>query len=121
MNKVVRKRQGKRYPDLSMVLNANRETAMYKQLFVKQNIDAQILKRRLMMEELDGDYCADLLEWISDYIFFQSWKDDKLTEKIKEFRAYRRREYDKLLINREELRRLEVNVNGRKQVVDVLQ
>ena len=50
----------------SDVLNLKREVSKYKQLLDKQSINAQIDKRRIMMEELDGDYYSDLLEWISD-------------------------------------------------------
>ncbi len=120
MKKKFRNRQGKSNLSLSMVLNANREVVMYKQLFEKQNVNAQIYKRRIKLEELGGDYYYDLLEWISDYIFLQNWEDDKLRAKIEEFRAYRRKEYEKLEIEQQKLRKLEVNINGRKKVVDVM-
>ena len=81
---------------------------MYKQLLDKQSVNAQIDKRRIMMEELDGDYYADFLEWISDYIFLQRWNDDKLMAKIEEFRAYRQRKYDELVSEREKLRNLDL-------------
>ena len=67
----------------------------------KQSVNAQRIKRRIMLEELDGDYYADLLEWISDYIFLQRWNDDKLMAKIEEFRAYRQKKYDELVIERD--------------------
>ncbi len=120
MKKKFRNRQGKSNLSLSMVLNANREVVMYKQLFEKQNVNTQICKRRIKLEELGGDYYYDLLEWISDYILFQNWEDDKLRAKIEEFRAYRRKEYEKLEIEQQKLRKLEVNMNGRKKVVDVM-
>ena len=119
MKKGFRNKSGKRNMSLSMVLNANREVAMYKQLYVKQSVNAQISKRRIKLEELDGDYYYDLLEWISDYIFLQNWKDEKLMAKIEEFRAYRQKQYDRLIEERQKLRKLEVNINGRKKVVDV--
>ena len=119
MKKKNRNMQGKRNLDLSTVLNANREVIMYKQLLVKQSVDAQIFKRRAMSEELDGDYYADLLEWISDYIFLQNWKDEKLMTKIEEFRAYRHKQYEKLLTEQGKLRTLEVNIKGRKKIVEV--
>ena len=119
MKKRFRNQIGKRYSDLSMVLNANREVVVCKQLFAKQKINTQIFKRRMMLEELDGNYYADLLEWISDYIFLQNWKDENLMRKIEEYRAYRHKEYEKLITEHEKLRKLEVNINGRKKVVDV--
>ena len=42
------------FSDLSMVLKANREVSKYKQLLDKQSVNAQIIKRRIMLEELDG-------------------------------------------------------------------
>lgn len=119
MKKKNRNQIGKRYTNLSVVFNANREVVIYKQLLDMQKINAQIFKRRIMLEELDGDYHADLLEWISDYIFLQNWKDENLMRKIEEYRAYRHRAYDKLIIEQEKLRKLEININGRKKVVDV--
>lgn len=119
MKKRIRNQIGKRYSNLSMVLNANREVVIYKQLLDMQKISAQIYERRMKLEELDGDYYADLLEWISDYIFLQNWKDENLTRKIEEYRAYRHKEYEKLITEHENLRKLEVNINGRKKVVDV--
>ena len=119
MKKGFRKKLGKRDMSLSMVLNANREVGMYKQLYVEQSVNAQICKRRIMLEELDGDYYYDLLEWITDYIFLQNWEDDKLRAKIEEFRAYRRKQYEKLENEQQKLRKLEVNMNGRKKIVDV--
>ena len=119
MKKKFRNRQGKGNLSLSMVLNANREIVMYKQLFEKQNVDAQIYKRRIKLEELGGDYYYDLLEWISDYILLKNWEYDKFRAKIEEFRAYRQREYEKLVKEQQKLRKLEVNMNGRKKVVDV--
>lgn len=88
--------------------------------FAKQKINTQIFKRRMMLEELDGNYYADLLEWISDYIFLQNWKDENLMRKIEEYRAYRHKEYEKLITEHEKLRKLEINMNGRKKVVDVM-
>ena len=120
MKKKIRNRQGKGNLSLSMVMNANCEVVMYKQLFEKQSVNAQIYKRRIKMEELGSDYYYDLLEWISDYIFLQNWEDDKLMAKIEEFRAYRKKEYEKLEMELQELRKLEVNMNGRKKVVDVM-
>ena len=116
MKEEVINKQGKHNSD---VLNLKREVSMYKQLLDKQSVNAQIDKRRIMMEELDGDYYADLLEWISDYIFLQNWKDEKLMAKIEEFRVYRQKQYDRLIEERQKLRKLEVNINGRKKVVDV--
>ena len=103
-----------------MVMNANCEVVMYKQLFEKQSVNAQIYKRRIKLEELGGDYYYDLLEWISDYIMFQNWEDDKLRTKLEEFRAYRQKAYEKLIEEQMKLRKLEVNINGRKKVVDVM-
>lgn len=120
MKKRFRNRQGKGNSALSMVMNANCEVVMYKQLFEEQSVNSQIYKRRMKLEELGSDYYYDLLEWISDYIMFQNWKDDKLRAKIEEFRAYRRKEYEKLEIEQQKLRKLEVNMNGRKRVVDVM-
>ena len=120
MKKKFRNRQGKGFLSLSMVMNANCEVVMYKQLFKKQSVNAQIYKRRIKLEELGGDYYYDLLEWISDYIFLHDWEDDKLREKIEEFRAYRRKEYEKLVKEQQKLRKLEINMNGRKKVVDVM-
>ena len=120
MKKGFRNKLGKRNVSLSMVLNANREVGMYKQLYAKQSVNAQISKRRIKLEELDGDYYYDLLEWISDYIFLQNWKDEKLMAKIEEFRVYRQKQYDRLIEERQKLRKLEVNINGRKKVVDVM-
>lgn len=77
-------------------------------------------KRRIKLEELGGDYYYDLLEWISDYIFLQDWEDDKLMAKIEEFRAYRRKEYEKLVKEQQKLRKLDVYMNGRKRIVDVM-
>lgn len=108
MEKGVLNKQGMLFSDLSMVLKANREVSKYKQLLDKQSVNAQIIKRRIMLEELDGDYYADLLEWISDYIFLQRWNDDKLMAKIEEFRAYRQKKYDELVIEREKLRNLDL-------------
>ena len=120
MKKKFRNRQGKGNSTLSMVMNANCEVVMYKQLFEKQSVNAQIYKRRIMLEELGGDYYYDLLEWISDYIMFQNWEDDKLRTKLEEFRAYRQKAYEKLIEEQMKLRKLEVNINGRKKVVDVM-
>ena len=120
MKKKFRNKQGKANLSLSMVMNANCEVVMYKQLFEKQSVNAQILKRRVKLEELGGDYYSDLLEWISDYIFLQDWEDDKLMAKIEKFRAYRRKEYEKLVKEQQKLRKLEVNINGRKKTVDVM-
>lgn len=120
MKKRFRNRQGKGNLSLSMVMNANREVGMYKQLFEKQSVNSQIYKRRFKLEELGGDYYYDLLEWISDYIFLQDWEDDKIRAKIEEFRAYRRKAYEKLIEEQEKLRKLEINMNGRKKVVDVM-
>ena len=103
-----------------MVMNANCEVVMYKQLFEKQSVNSQIYKRRMKLEELGGDYYYDLLEWLSDYIFLLDCEDDKLRAKIEEFRAYRRKAYDKLIEEQEKLRKLEINMNGRKKVVDVM-
>ena len=89
-------------------------------LFERQSVNAQIYKRLIKLEELGGDYYYDLLEWISDYIFLQDWEDDKLRAKIEEFRTYRRKEYEKLEIEQQKLRKLEVNMNGWKKVVDVM-
>ena len=50
----------------------------------------------------------------------QDWEDDKLRAKIEEFRAYRKKEYEKLEMELQELRKLEVKMNGRKKVVDVM-
>jgi len=119
MKKKFRNRQGKGNLSLPMVMNANREVVMYKQLFEKQSVNAQIYNRRIKMEELGSDYYYDLLEWISDYIFFQNWDDDKLRAKIEEFRAYRQRQYEKLTKEQQKLRKFEVNMNGRKKVLDV--
>ena len=105
MKEEVINKQGKHNSD---VLKLKREVSMYKQLLDKQSVNAQIDKRRIMMEELDGDYYADLLEWISDYIFLQRWNDDKLMAKIEEFRAYRQRKYDELVSEREKLRNLDL-------------
>lgn len=120
MKKKFRNKQGKANLSLSMVMNANCEVVMYKQLFEKQSVNAQILKRRVKLEELGGDYYYDLLEWISDYIFLQDWEDDELMAKIEKFRAYRRKEYEKLVKEQQKLRNLEVNINGRKKTVDVM-
>ena len=120
MKKKFRNRQGKGNSTLSMVMNANCEVVMYKQLFEKQSVNAQIYKRRIKLEELGGDYYYDLLEWISDYIMFQNWEDDKLRTKLEEFRAYRQKAYEKLIEEQMKLRKLEVNINGRKKVVDVM-
>ena len=103
MKKRIRNQIGKRYSDLSMVLNANRDVVMYKQLLDKQKVNAQIIERQMMLEKLDGDYYADLLEWISDYIFLQNWKDENLMRKIEEYRAYRHRAYEKLIVEQEKL------------------
>lgn len=119
MRKEFRNYQKKRNMTLSMLLDANREVAMYKQLFVKQSVNAQINKRRAMLEAMYGDYYADLLEWVSDYIFLQNWEDDKLRTKIEEFRAYRRKEYEKLIKEQQKLSKLEVNMNGGEKTVDV--
>ena len=119
MKKKFRNRQGKGNLSLPMVMNANREVVMYKQLFEKQSVNAQIYKRRIKMEKLGSDYYYDLLEWISDYIFLQNWDDDKLRAKIEEFRAYRQRQYEKLTKEQQKLRKFEVNMNGRKKVLDV--
>lgn len=119
MKKKFRNRQGKGNLSLPMVMNANREVVMYKQLYEEQSVNAQIYKRRIKMEELGSDYYYDLLEWISDYIFLQNWDDDKLRAKIEEFRAYRQRQYEKLTKEQQKLRKLEVNMNGRKKVLDV--
>ena len=110
MKEEVINKQGKHNSD---VLNLKREVSMYKQLLDKQSVNAQIDKRRIMMEELDGDYYADLLEWISDYIFLQRWNDDKLMAMIEEFRAYRQRKYDELVSEREKLRNLDLLWIGR--------
>ena len=120
MKKKFRNRQGKGNSTLSMVMNANCEVVMYKQLFEKQSVNAQIYKRRIKLEELGGDYYYDLLEWISDYIMFQNWEDDKLRTKLEEFRTYRQKAYEKLIEEQMKLRKLEVNINGRKKVVDVM-
>ena len=120
MKKKFRNKQGKANLSLSMVMNANCEVVMYKQLFEKQSVNAQILKRRVKLEELGGDYYYDLLEWISEYIFLQDWEDDKLMSKIEKFRAYRRKEYERLVKEQQKLRKLEVNINGRKKTVDVM-
>ena len=120
MKKKFRNRQGKGNSALSMVMNANREVVMYKQLFEKQSVNSQIYKRRIKLEELGSDYYYDLLEWISEYIFLQDWEDDKLMAKIEKFRAYRRKEYEKLVKEQQKLRKLEVNINGRKKTVDVM-
>lgn len=119
MKKRIRNQIGKRYLDLSLVLNANREVAIYKQLLDMQKVNTQIFERQVMLEKLDGDYYADLLEWISDYIFLQNWKNEDLMRKIEEFRAYRHKEYEKLIVEQEKIRKLEININGRKKVVDV--
>ena len=120
MKKRFRNRQGKGNLSLSMVMNVNREVVMYKKLFEEKRVNAQIYKRRIKMEELGSDYYYDLLEWISDYIFLQNWEDDKLMRKIEEFRAYRHKAYERLEIEQQKLRKLEVNMNGRKKVVDVM-
>ena len=60
MKKRIRNQKGKRYSNLSSVLNVNREVAIYKQLLDMQKISAQIYERRMKLEELDGDYYADL-------------------------------------------------------------
>lgn len=120
MKKKFRNKQGKANLSLSMVMNANCEVVMYKQLFEKQSVNAQILKRRVKLEELGGEYYYDLLEWISEYIFLQDWEDDELMAKIEKFRAYRRKEYEKLVKEQQKLRKLEVNINGRKKTVDVM-
>lgn len=117
MKKRFRNRQRKGDLSLSMVMDANREVVMYRLLFEKQSVNSQIYKRRIKLEE---DYYYDLLEWISDYIFLQDWEDDKLRTKIEEFRAYRRKAYEKLVEEQQKLRKLEVNMNGRKKVVDVM-
>ena len=119
MKKKFRNRQGKGNLSLSMVMNANCEAVMYKRLYEKQSVNAQIYKRRVKLEELGGDFYYDLLEWITDYVFLQNWEDDKLRAKIEEFRAYRKRAYEKLEDEQQKLRKLEVNMNGRKKVVDV--
>ena len=120
MKKKFRNKQGKGNLSLSMVMNANCEVVMYKRLYEEQSVNAQIYKRRIKFEELGEDYYYDLLEWISDYIFLQNWEDDKLSAKIEEFRAYRRKAYEKLIEEQENLRKLEINMNGRKKVVDVM-
>jgi len=120
MKKKFRNKQGKANLSLSMVMNSNCEVVMYKQLFEKQSLNAQILKRRVKLEELGGDYYYDLLEWISEYLFLQDWEDDELMAKIEKFRAYRRKEYEKLVKEQQKLRKLEVNMNGRKKTVDVM-
>ena len=120
MKKKFRNKQGKANLSLSMVMNANCEVVMYKQLFEKQSVNAQILKRRVKLEELGGDYYYDLLEWISEYIFLQDWEDDELMAKIEKFRTYRRKEYEKLVKEQQKLRKLEFNMNGRKKTVDVM-
>lgn len=120
MKKRFRNMQRKRNMALPVVMNANCEVVMYKQLFEKQSVNAQIYKRRIKLEELGEDYYYDLLEWISDYIFLQNWEDDKLRAKIEEFRAYRQKEYEKLVKEQQKLRRLDVNMNGRKKTVDVM-
>ena len=119
MKKKFRNRQGKGNLSLPMVMNANREVVMYKQLFEKQSVNAQIYERCIKIEELGSDYYYDLLEWISDYIFLQNWEDDKLMAKIEEFRSYRQRQYEKLTKEQQKLRKFEVNMNGRKKVLDV--
>lgn len=111
MKKKFRNKQGKANLSLSMVMNAN---------CAVESVNAQILKRRVKLEELGGDYYYDLLEWISEYIFLQDWEDDKLMAKIEKFRAYRRKEYEKLVKEQQKLRKLEVNINGRKKIVDVM-
>ncbi len=49
-----------------------------------------------------------------------NWEDDKLMAKIEKFRAYRRKEYERLVKEQQKLRKLEVNINGRKKTVDVM-
>jgi hypothetical protein len=49
MKEEVINKQGKHNSD---VLNLKREVSMYKQLLDKQSVNAQIDKRRIMMEEL---------------------------------------------------------------------
>ena len=120
MKKRFRNKQWKRNMALPVVMNANCEVVMYKQLFEKQSVNAQIYKRRIKLEELGGDYYYDLLEWISDYIFLQNWEDNKLRAKIEEYRAYRQKAYEKLVKEQQKLRKLEVNMNGRKKTVDVM-
>ena len=120
MKKKFRNKQGKGNLSLSMVMNANCEVVMYKRLYEEQSVNAQIYKRRIKFEELGEDFYYDLLEWISDYIFLQNWKDEKLMRKIEEFRAYRHKAYERLEIEQQKLRKLEVNMNGRKKTVDVM-
>ena len=50
----------------------------------------------------------------------QNWEDDKLRAKIEEFRAYRHKAYKRLVNEQQILRKLEVNMNGRKKTVDVM-
>lgn len=120
MKKRLRNRLGKGNLSLSMVMNVNREVVMYKQLYEKKSVNAQIYKRLIKLEELGEDYYSDLLEWISDYILLQNWENVKLMAKIDEFRVYRKKAYEKLVTEQQELRKLEVNMNGRKKVVDVM-
>ena len=54
MKKRFRNRLGKGNLSLSMVMNVNRVVAMYEQLYEKQNVKAQIYKRRIKLEELGG-------------------------------------------------------------------
>ena len=94
MKKQLRNRQGKHGLSLPMMSKARREASKFKCLYIEQSINVQIEKRRTKLERMDCYLFATLLEWISDYILLQDWKDEKLMAKIEEYRAFRQRKVD---------------------------
>ena len=119
MKKQLRNRQGKRSLSLPMMSKARREASKFKRLYIEQSINVQIEKRRTKLERMDCYLFATLLEWISDYILLQNWKDENLMAKIEEYRAFRQRKVEQSFKECQELRKLEIDVYGRHMVFDV--
>ena len=100
-------------------MKSKKDARKYQRLFADAIICCQIEKRRTKLEELNGDFYSNMLEWITDYIFTKNWKDEELKAKIEEFRAFRHRKYEELFKEREELRNLELVVNGHHKQFEV--
>ena len=89
-----------------------KDARKYKRLHADAEIRCLIEKRRIKLERLEGDMYASMLEWISDYIFLQDWKDKELMAVIEKFRDFRKKRYKDFLDERQKLRILELTFDG---------
>lgn len=104
---------------LPQLMKSQKDARKYHRLYIDAEISCQIEKRRTKLEKLEGGLYSYMLEWITDNIFIQNWKNKELKAKIDEFRAFRHKKYAEFLKEREELRTLELLIDDHYRKIDV--